>query len=139
MSVKAFKYVFTTDASGNGTAVVGNSAGTVVPPIPANGYLVKMRMDAAGTAVTAVGGTAVFTVTNATTDGGTVAKFTGNAAWEVFPSVVSYTSVGGTTAYSVGGGSVVLPGVPVDDYLKLTVTTAQLSKTGTVWLFVDSK
>jgi hypothetical protein len=57
----------------------------------------------------------------------------------VFPARRLTTEAGGTTAYAVGVGPVVQAGIPVDDYVVLTVAQADVSQSGTVFVAVEGR
>lgn len=117
----------TSDASG---------AGTATTPYPVSGEIVEVRVPNAGTALMS-GGTADLTITRAT-DGGTV--FAGSNVAPPFqyaPRQQVHTTTGGTTNYASGVGPVVDPaGIPVDDYLTVTVAQGLASQSATVYIHV---
>ena len=124
--ISKVELVLTTDAAG---------AGTVTSTTPWSGYVVEVRMNNAGTALSS--GTADWTLTRVR-DGGTILALTNQAApFQVFPARRLTNEAGGTTAYATGVGPVVQAGVPVDDYVQLTVAQATVSASGTVYVHVD--
>ena len=128
--VDQYPLVITTDAVGG--------AGTVTSGVPFNGYIVEVRMPNAGTAIT-VGGTTDFTFSRQR-DGGTILALSNtDAPFQVFPARRLTNEAGGTTAYALGIGPVVQAGVPIDDYLVLTVAQADVSQSGTVYVSVEGR
>ena len=124
--ISKVELVLTTDAAG---------AGTVTSTTPWSGYVVEVRMNNAGTALSS--GTADWTLTRVR-DGGTILALANTAApFQVFPARRLTNEAGGTTAYNTGVGPVVQAGVPVDDYVQLVVAQAGTSKSGTVYVHVD--
>lgn len=125
--MRRIQLAVTTDAAGAGTA-------TTVEPL--SGYVSEIRVPLAGTALTA-GGTADFTFTRGK-DGGTVLAVSNQLApWQFQPRPAAHTTSGGTTAYSLGVGPVLDSiGVPIDDYLTVTVAQAAVSQSGTIFIHV---
>lgn len=119
----------TVDAAGAGTATAG----------PVCGRVVEVRMPNAGTALTD-GGTADFTLVRAT-DGGTILTVSNaSAPFEYHPAQAVHSTSAGTSAYNTGVGPVyVTAGVPVDDYITLTVAQAAASASGTVYVHVEGR
>lgn len=125
MPVGRLSFAVTTDASGNGTAT----------SIPSNGLIYEVRVPLAGTAMLGAGATATVALTRGF-DGGTVASFSSCAAnIQRAVGLGLYTNSGGTTAYALGIGPVVSPGVPFNGTVTCTVTGAQPSKSGTVYAY----
>lgn len=113
--------VVTTDAAGAGTAVSAR---------PLSGLIREIRMDNNGTAMTA-GGSADFTITRLK-DGGTVLTLANqNAPFTVAPSQAYSAAAGGAVA-----GTASVPGIPIDDHLKVVVAQGALSKSGTIYVHV---
>jgi hypothetical protein len=120
--------VVTTDAVG---------AGTVTSSQILNGYVVEVRLPSVGAEM--VSSTADWTFTRRL-DGGTILALANTAApFQVFPARRLTNEAGGTTAYALGIGPVVQAGVPIDDYLVLTVAQATASKSGTLYVSVDGR
>jgi hypothetical protein len=135
MSVKRFDFAVTTNAAGGGT---------VISTWPITGTVLEVRMPLGGTALTAAGGTADFTITRTGAggvggDGGTVLALTNvNAPWQYQPRNPLHSNAGGTTAYTLGTGPVYdTEGIPVDSYLTFVAAQCQPSVAGTVHVFVD--
>lgn len=113
--------VVTTDASGAGTALSAR---------PLSGLIREIRMPNAGTAMT-VGGSADFTFTRLA-DGGTILTLTNqNAPFQIAPSQAYSAMAGGAVA-----GTASVPGIPIDDHLKVVVAQGALSKSGTIYVHV---
>lgn len=114
------------------TAVAG--AGSAISPAPISGYLIEMFTTVAGTALVTVGGTTDFIVTS-NTRGGTLIDYANVASpFKAYPSRRLISDAGGTTAYALGIGPVVQAGIPVDDYVKVAVSSAVPAGRGTVFL-----
>lgn len=126
-AVTTFPVAVSVGASGAGTTTTG----------PVCGRVTEVRVGAGGASLSA-GGSADWTITRLA-DGGTVFAAANVAAHQTFPIARGLvTTTAGTTAYSVGVGPVVVPGVPVDDHLVVTVAQAAPSASGTVYLTVES-
>ena len=130
MRVDQYPLVITTDAVG---------AGTVTSGVPLNGYIVEVRMANAGTAIT-VGGTTDFVFSRQRDAGTILALSNTDAPFQVFPGRRLVNEAGGTTAYALGIGPVVQAGVPIDDYLVLTVSSGRVpGTTATVYVSVEGR
>lgn len=118
--IRCEQIVVTTDAAG---------AGTALSERPLSGVIREIRMATAGTVLTA-GGSADFTFTRLT-DGGTVMVLTNQQApFTVAPSQ-PYHSLAGAVA-----GTASVPGVPIDDHLRVVVAQGALSKSGTIYVHI---
>jgi hypothetical protein len=126
-----YPYVFTLNAWGGGT---------VTPNFPFNGYLVEVSVSNSGTAWTNAGGAggSVDISFVRKTDGGTVyLESNVTAPFQRFPARRVVNDAGGTTAYALGIGPVLAPGVPVDDVVSLVVSGAKESVSGTLYVGID--
>src|SRR3990167_3264046 len=126
--INQFPMVVTSDAAG---------AGTVTSSQILCGYVVEVRLPNVGSQLAS--STADWTFTRQR-DGGTILALSNqDAPFQVFPARRLTTEGGGTTAYALGIGPVVQAGVPIDDYLVLTVAQADVSQSGTVYVSVDGR
>ena len=126
--INQFPMVVTTDAVG---------AGTVTSSQILNGYVVEDRLPNVGSQIGS--STADWTFTRQL-DGGTIVAITNtDAPFQVFPARRLTNEGGGTTAYALGIGPVVQAGVPIDDYLVLTVAQAAGTASGTLYVSVDGR
>lgn len=123
MPISRTNYAITTDAAGAGTATA-----------LIRGEVLFVRMSHQGTAITAVGGTTNFTITDAFTNGTIIAISNVNAPFEYSPTRVLHTNTGGTAVYT-GSTPVYTEGVPVSGTVSVVVASGQPSKSGTVYLF----
>ena len=115
----------TTNAWGGATATAAR---------PHAGEVLLVTMPLAGTALTAQGGTADFVITRVT-DGGTIAALTNvSAPFYYQPRDPVHDTAGGTTAYTVGVGPQMTEGIPVFGSISVSVSTAQPSQSGTIFL-----
>ena len=119
MAIDIVSLVVSMDAAG---------AGTVTSARPIQGYIVEVNMPNGGTTIT-VGGTTDFTFTRGGSgDSGTVFQLLNHQApFRSYPSRELVNNTGGTTAYALGIGPVVAPGVPVAGYLTCTVSSGRVS------------
>ena len=126
--INQFPMVVTTDAVGAGTVTSGHLV---------NGYVVEVRLPNVGSQIGS--STADWTFTRQRDGGTVVAIVNTNAPFQVFPARRLINEAGGTTAYAVGSGPVVEAGVPIDDYLVLTVAQAAGTASGTLYVSVDGR
>lgn len=118
--IRCEQIVVTTDAAG---------AGTALSRTPLSGLVREIRMPTAGTQLTD-GGSADFTFTRLT-DGGTVMVLTNQQAPFTVAPAQPYHTLAGAVA-----GTATLPGVPIDDHLRVVVAQAAASKSGTIFVHV---
>ena len=126
--INVFPMIVSTDADGAGTVTSGG---------PVCGYVVEVRLPNVGSQLAS--STADWTFTRQL-DGGTILALSNqDAPFQVFPARRLTNEGGGTTAYALGIGPVVQAGIPVDDYVVLTVAQADASQSGTLFLSVEGR
>lgn len=111
--------VVTTDAAGAGTALSAR---------PLTGLIREIRMANSGTQVTS--STADFTFTRQS-DGGTIVVLTNQPAPFTIAPAQPYHSLAGAIA-----GTASVPGIPIDDHLRVVIAQAAPSKSGTIFVHV---
>lgn len=117
--IRCEQIVVTTDAAG---------AGTALSERPLSGVIREIRMATSGTQMTS--STADFTFTRRG-DGGTVLVLTNQAAPFTIAPAQPYHTLAGAVA-----GTATVPGVPIDDHLRVVVAQAAASKSGTIFVHV---
>ena len=118
--------------------VADGGVGSTTTTFPIVGEIIEVRGPAGGTMVFASAGTTDLTITRVN-DGGTVLAVSNvTPPFQYQPRRAVHTDAGGTTAYSVGGQTVVdaAAGIPIDGYLKVAwASGTTIAGTDTLYVY----